>query len=496
MNTLTSGHQIGSYELLDLISRTNMGEVWRARNATGQIVALKTISTEADPDPVLLTRSQHEGAAHQTLHHPFIVPILDFFDLDDKVYLVMEYIAGGSLADRLDQLNGEPMPSAEAVSISRQVLTALDYAHQHGVIHRDVKPSNILLDGERALLTDFGIALTLGRQRLTAVSQVLGTEYYMSPEQICTPLEVNHLTDVYSFGCVLYEMLAGRPPFQNDGSLKNVEYQVLSKHVHEEPPPLTQWNPDVPPRLERMVLTALSKKPEDRFPGCGSFERALASVEEDWKQPPTETPLDIETLPDKKEIPPPAPTPRVPLAPVRRVHAVANVLGILAAALSPLSLFEHPDYLAAAFTLGFLAVNILLLRLLYKAWRAIQDGDTRTTAGRAVGFMLIPVYSLYWAYRALPGYARQHNAFVARHQLAAPPQRLWFYIVFCATHYTLPVVAWATGYLRIAGLPILFDYWVLTPIMAGVLAGTVNRLAKSINMNTAQTMAAAPGQVR
>src|SRR5580658_2319316 len=174
MNTLTSGHQIGSYELRDLISRTNMGEVWRARNATGQIVALKTISTEADPDPVLLTRSQHEGAAHQTLHHPFIVPILDFFDLDDKVYLVMEYIAGGSLADRLDQLNGEPMPSAEAVSISRQVLTALDYAHQHGVIHRDVKPSNILLDGERALLTDFGIALTLGRQRLTAVSQVLG----------------------------------------------------------------------------------------------------------------------------------------------------------------------------------------------------------------------------------------------------------------------------------------------------------------------------------
>jgi eukaryotic-like serine/threonine-protein kinase len=487
MNALTSGIQIGSYELLDLISRTNMGEVWRARNATGQIVAVKTISTEAAPEPALLSRSLHEGAAHQTLQHPYIVPILDFFDLDDKVYLVMEYVAGGSLEDRLETLNGQPMPVLEAIRIARQVLAALDHAHRRGIIHRDVKPSNILLNVHRAQLTDFGIALTLGRPRLTTITQVLGTEYYMSPEQICKPLEVTHLADVYSFGCVLYEMLAGRPPFLRDeGSSKDVEYQVLTKHVNEEAAPLRQWNPDVPPRLERIVATSLAKNPEDRFPGCGSFERALASVEEEITAPEILSPAPLEEIPT-----PPAPKrPQLHLpAPVRPVHAFTNVAAVLAAVLVPLLFAGNRQYLPLVVVLACLAANSLLLRLWYKAWSAIQDPYTRITPGKAVGYLFIPVYGLYWAGRTLAAYAREHNAFVARYHLPVRPQRAWLYLVFLVIHVSFAILMRALPNPAMVGFWLLFDYWVLVPVMAAVLARAINRLAKSIE---ALRMTAAP----
>ncbi len=147
MKELDAGVRIGRYELLEQIGRTGMSEVWKARSEDGKIVALKTISSRAGDDPHLRARFLREGGEHQKLTHPSIVPILDFFEESDGFYLVMQYIAGGSLEDKLEKNGWGPLPVDEALQIAGQILPALDYAHQRLIIHRDVKPSNILLEG-------------------------------------------------------------------------------------------------------------------------------------------------------------------------------------------------------------------------------------------------------------------------------------------------------------------------------------------------------------
>ena len=244
--------------------------------------------------PILQLRARflREGGEHQLMKHPSIVPILDFFEQEGNFYLVMQYISGGSLEDRLEKLGWKALPIPDALKISKQILSALDYAHQKGVIHRDVKPSNILLDGDHAYLGDFGIALALGRPRLTTFEQVMGTRCYMSPEQIQTPLKITHLSDVYSFGCVLYEMLTGRQPYPQSDDSKEAQYTMLAKRVHEPP--------TAPRTIIRRSLLAwsvlysqlLSATPQDRFAGCGSFARALEGIETEkpGQEPPEPIP--------------------------------------------------------------------------------------------------------------------------------------------------------------------------------------------------------------
>jgi serine/threonine protein kinase len=152
MSELVEGRRVGSYQLIQRIGQTGMSEVWRAQDRDGRGVALKTISSQAGADPQLRARFLREGGEHQLMKHPSIVPILDFFEQEGNFYLVMQYITGGSLEDRLEKLGWKPLPIPDALKISKQILSALDYAHQKGVIHRDVKPSNILLDGDHAYL--------------------------------------------------------------------------------------------------------------------------------------------------------------------------------------------------------------------------------------------------------------------------------------------------------------------------------------------------------
>src|ERR1044071_1371502 len=161
MSELVEGRRVGSYQLIQRIGQTGMSEVWGAQDRDGKVLALKTISAKAGAVPQLRARFLREGGEHQLMKHPSIVPILDFFEQQGQCYLVMQYITGGSLEDRLERLGWRPLPIPDALNISRQILSALDYAHRKGVIHRDVKPSNILLDGDQAYLGDFGIALAL-----------------------------------------------------------------------------------------------------------------------------------------------------------------------------------------------------------------------------------------------------------------------------------------------------------------------------------------------
>jgi serine/threonine-protein kinase len=204
------------------------------------------------------------------LQHPHILPLHDSGEVDGTVYYVMPYVEGESLRDRLAR--EKQLPVDEAVRIGREVASALDYAHRHGVIHRDIKPENILLHDGQALVADFGIALaasSVGGSRMTETGMSLGTPHYMSPEQAMGEREITVRSDVYALGCVLYEMLAGEPPFTGPTA-----QAIVAKVMTAEPAGLRAQRKTVPPHVEAAVRTALEKLPADRFASAAEFAAA------------------------------------------------------------------------------------------------------------------------------------------------------------------------------------------------------------------------------
>src|SRR5439155_14524267 len=190
------------------------------------------------------------------------------------LYYVMPFVQGESLRDRL---NREPqLPIEEAVRIAREVATALSHAHSQDVVHRDIKPENILLSGGEAVVADFGIARAIvaaGAEQLTDTGLAVGTPGYMSPEQATAEMQLDGRSDVYSLGCVLYEMLAGHPPF-----LGTTAQEILARHALDPVPPLRTIRPELPQAVEPALGKALAKSPADRDPGPAAFSAALAQV--------------------------------------------------------------------------------------------------------------------------------------------------------------------------------------------------------------------------
>lgn len=268
------GKTIGNYQIVEELGRGGMGTVYRAQQPSlNRSVALKVLSLALAQDSNLYRRFKQEALATAQLDHPNIIHVYDAGESEGVHYIAMEYIAGGTLFSRL-QNRASPLTIAESVSIVAQIAIALDYAHQHGILHRDVKPSNILLDSEgRAILTDLGIAHAFEGTRLTHTGMTLGTPEYMSPEQAQgKPLDGR--SDLYSLGVVLFEMLTHRLPFQD-----SVPYVVLYKHIHDAPPDPRQLNPQIPGKLAEAVLKALAKDPNKRFNNGQQMANALlASV--------------------------------------------------------------------------------------------------------------------------------------------------------------------------------------------------------------------------
>ncbi|HBL27469.1 MAG TPA: hypothetical protein DD490_11595 [Acidobacteria bacterium] len=277
---MQTGQRIRDYVLDRKIGEGGMGEVWSATHEMLQRqVAIKAMAPDLARAPEFEARFLDEARAQAALQHPRILGVTDFFREGGVYYLVMPLLSGQPLDERIAAARG-PLPLAEAAHIASDLLEALDYAHRQRVIHRDVKPSNVLLDQSgHAHLMDFGIALLIGHDRRTRTGASLGTPYYMSPEQIRAPKKLDHRTDVYSAACVIYEMLTGRPPFiteeEDEG---NTDYVLQESHVHRQPEPLRRWNPSVPPALDDAVLRGLAKQPDQRYSGCGEFRRALEAA--------------------------------------------------------------------------------------------------------------------------------------------------------------------------------------------------------------------------
>ncbi len=264
--------QIGQYKIEAPLGRGGMGVVYRGFHENlGRQVAIKALAPELTQQPEFKDRFFSEAKTQARLQHPNIVGVYDLLEEGGEYFIIMELVTGVGLDDRLKEAAGQRMAVQEAVAIFSQVLSALDYAHSEGVIHRDIKPSNVMITAAgRVKLTDFGIALLIGDKRLTASQSSIGTPTYMSPEQILRPRSVDHRTDLYSAAVVFYEMLAGKPPFDDD-----TEYGIKKLHVEALPPDISELNPGLPPGVILALTTALSKNPDDRFPSAGMFLRAL-----------------------------------------------------------------------------------------------------------------------------------------------------------------------------------------------------------------------------
>jgi len=276
--SFSTGQRIGNYVLQDRLGGGGMGVVWRAWDSKeNRQVALKAVADQNVNIAEFEERFRNEARRHSKLKHPNIVQVLATFRAGDVYCMVMELIEGMSLDALIASSPGNRVDLALACRIMSELLTALNYAHMQGIWHRDVKPSNILLDRENHVhLADFGIALAIGENRLTRAGIPVGTAAYMSPEQIQTPQQIDYRTDVYSAGCVFYEMLTGRPPFvaPNDGK-SDPEFVLQSAHIKQQPLPPVQLNPAIPPHINALILTALEKDRNRRIPGCGEFLRRL-----------------------------------------------------------------------------------------------------------------------------------------------------------------------------------------------------------------------------
>jgi len=279
--SLHPGTRIKHYVIEDRLGGGGMGAVWRARDTKhNELVAIKAVANDLIQDPEFRIRMQDEARRHQRLHHPNIVPVPEVFEAEGQTCIVMKLIEGRSLSTMLENCPDNRLEVEEATRIVKDVLDALNYAHRNGIVHRDVKPSNVMMDhNDKVWLLDFGIAIAMGEQRRTRTGQVVGTLSYMSPEQISKPRTVDHRSDVYSVGCMFYEMLTGRPPFvKSKDGVGDSDFAMQQAHVNKQPRSPKSRVSSIPDDLNDIVMAALTKNPDDRIPGCGEFLRLLEQL--------------------------------------------------------------------------------------------------------------------------------------------------------------------------------------------------------------------------
>jgi serine/threonine protein kinase len=264
------GKTLGSYQIISELGRGGMAVVYKAyQPALNRYVAIKLPLEHLSHDAQFIERFRREARNAAMLRHPNIIHIYDIGQEGDLNYFIMDYVDGPSLATRLRE-EGALDPST-ILSILRQIGAALDYAHVQGVVHRDVKPSNILLTSDgRAILSDFGLARAATGRRMTQTGVMVGTPEYMSPEQ-CRGEELDGRSDLYSLGIILYEMFAGQVPFQADTPLA-----ILYRQVHEEPPAPSRLKRAIPGAVEKVILHALHKNKARRYQTAGEMVEALA----------------------------------------------------------------------------------------------------------------------------------------------------------------------------------------------------------------------------
>lgn len=269
MEDLT-GKQFGPYRITEPLGEGGMASVYKAyQPSVDRYVAIKVLPRQFADDPQFFGRFEQEAKVLAKLQHPHILPVHDYGQTDNYTYIVMPFVESGDLSDIIGQ---KRLSLAETARIISQIGDALDYAHSQGIIHRDIKPSNILVDQRgNCLLTDFGIAKMVegSTERLTVTGGIIGTPAYMSPEQGLGQT-LDGRSDIYALGVVLYEMITGHIPFDAETPMA-----VMIKHIYDPLRPPREFDASIPEAIERVVLKAMAKQPEDRFMTAGDMVQAL-----------------------------------------------------------------------------------------------------------------------------------------------------------------------------------------------------------------------------
>jgi len=267
-----TGQIIRKYHIKTKVTETLHGAVYQANNTeTDELVAVKMLSVADLPDEKAITRFKMEAVISFRLRHPFIVPLLDYWSDEEAVWLATKWMEGGSLRQNI------PMSADKVLHMLERLTHALGKAHMHKVIHRDLKPDNILFDENgNAYLTDFGIAKRTNVEDITAPDATIGSPAYYTPEQILKQ-PITPQTDIYALGFVLYEAITGVHPYGDTAK----SMQVILNHLHNDCPPITQHSPDLPKAMDDVFATAMQKEPEKRFETiqafCDAFRNALVS---------------------------------------------------------------------------------------------------------------------------------------------------------------------------------------------------------------------------
>ncbi|GHO74089.1 hypothetical protein KSD_18600 [Ktedonobacter sp. SOSP1-85] len=271
------GTTLGNYRILAKLGQGGMARVYKGfQENLDREVAIKVLPPWYAADRSFVERFNLEAKLVARLSHPNIVTVHDASEYNGHLYIVMQLVTGGTLKNRLDMLHSEGlvMDITEAVPIFTQIASALSYAHEQGIIHRDVKPVNVLMDTDRPILSDFGIAkvVAVTQSNLTRPGAGVGTPEYMSPEQ-CQGGSVDGRADIYALGVMLFESLTGYTPFRGDN------YPALAhSHIYEPPPRPTSFNPHIPATIEHIILTALAKNPQQRYQRASDMGDALSKA--------------------------------------------------------------------------------------------------------------------------------------------------------------------------------------------------------------------------
>jgi serine/threonine-protein kinase len=276
------------YRIIGHVGSGGMADVYRAEDThLGRPVALKLLYRRFAQDTEFVERFRREASSAAALQHPNVVSVYDRGEYDGTYYIAMEFCEGSSLKELISR--EAPMDCARAIALTKKILLAARFAHRRGVIHRDLKPHNVIISKdqsgeEEVKVADFGIARA-GASEITEVGAIMGTAQYLSPEQ-AQGHSVTEASDLYSIGVVLFEMLTGRPPFDGDSAVA-----IALKHVSEPPPSPREFRPEVPPQLEAVVLRSLAKTPAQRYTDADSFIRDLDAAEAalDGQPPDSET---------------------------------------------------------------------------------------------------------------------------------------------------------------------------------------------------------------
>ncbi len=271
------GRTLGRYKITALVGQGGMATVYRATHpGLEQTVAVKVLHAHMATDPDMLGRFQQEARAVAALRHPNIVRVVDFDCIDEQYFMVMEYVDGPTLSEHLGDVaaEGRRMPTAEVLRLFEPLCSAVDYAHGQGMVHRDIKPSNVLLTAQgEPVLTDYGIAKIVGVAQHTATGTVMGSAYYMSPEQ-AQGIAVDGRSDIYSLGVMLFELLAGHVPYEGDTLAT-----VLVKHITAPVPAVCPLNAELPPAARRPHAHGAGQGPGRALPdGAGAGRRPAAGA--------------------------------------------------------------------------------------------------------------------------------------------------------------------------------------------------------------------------